>query len=169
MSDLKWLAGYSGQSTDELIGLQGEYRSDSLVVAFEEALDQKCGRCGLDGLTDEERVVLAVEALEREVNNGGYDQFFTNTSGAFAPFVVDALMRIGCPRVAALTEEAIGALSITGAVTVEAIEAATEEDSDERDRRLEECDGKYYEIAGDLSSPLLKFIEANRDNIKLCD
>jgi hypothetical protein len=46
MSDLKWLDEYSGQTTHELIALQREYRTDSLVLAFEQALDQKVDRVG---------------------------------------------------------------------------------------------------------------------------
>ena len=101
MTDLKWLDQYTGQTTDELIALEGEYRTDSLVLAFEQALDQKTARAGTEELTAEERVVLAVEALEREVNNGGYGQFFTNDSNEYTPIIVDALMRIGCGDTAA--------------------------------------------------------------------
>ena len=72
MSELKWLDGYSGQTTEELVALEGEYRTDSLVLAFEQALDQRVEHVGQEGLTEEERIVLAIEALEREVNNGGY-------------------------------------------------------------------------------------------------
>ncbi len=35
-------------------------------------MDQKLVRFGEDKLTSEERIILAIEALEREVNNGGY-------------------------------------------------------------------------------------------------
>ena len=63
-------AGYSGQSADQLLSLEGMYRIDSLVRAFEQAITQKAQRGGVQSLTDEERIVLAVEALEREVNNG---------------------------------------------------------------------------------------------------
>lgn len=169
MEDLKWLDGYSGQSTDELIALQGEYRTDSLVLAFEQALEQKSARVGSDSLTDEERVVLAVEALEREVNNGGYEQFLTNPSNVFVPIVVDALSRIGCPETVVLTQDAIRALGIKDLVTVEAIEGAMDEESEERDEKLNECDAKYYQVAGDLSVPLLNFIKSNTDKIKLRD
>src|SRR5439155_6192926 len=67
----KWLNGYSDQSVEQLLSLEGEYRTDSLVLAFEEAINQKAQREGMQSLTEEERIVLAVEALEREVNNGG--------------------------------------------------------------------------------------------------
>lgn len=71
MPELHWLDGYSGQTIDELIALEGKYRIDSLVLAFEQMVDQKIARDGADNVADEEFVILAVEAMEREVNNGG--------------------------------------------------------------------------------------------------
>jgi hypothetical protein len=110
MPDLPWLDNYSGETTEELLALEGRYRTDSLVVVFEHAIDQKAAREGLQSLSDEERVVLAVEALEREVNNGGYEQFFLNSTREYAPIIVDALTRIGCRRTAAITQKALDAL-----------------------------------------------------------
>jgi Domain of unknown function (DUF4375) len=110
MAALKWLERYSGESTDALISLENEYRLDSIVLAFEQALDQKAARSGIESLTAEEYVVLAVEALEREVNNGGYCQFFFNTSSA--PRIVDTLQRIGCPEAARLTKRAIDIVGV---------------------------------------------------------
>ena len=86
MADLKWLDSYSGQTIEELIEMAGEYRIDSLVVAMEQALQQKAAQAGEQELSDEERIVLAVEALEREVSNGGYIQFFTRAS-EFVPAI----------------------------------------------------------------------------------
>jgi len=57
--------------------------------------------------------VLAVAALEREVNNGGYDQFFTNSSEEFASVIVDRLNRIGCNETASITHDAISALGVS--------------------------------------------------------
>jgi len=57
---------------------------------------------------------LLSEALEREVNNGGYSQFFTDSSGEFAPVMVDCLKRIDCPIVAGITAEALKAIGYTG-------------------------------------------------------
>ncbi|MDH4084355.1 MAG: DMP19 family protein [Nitrospira sp.] len=162
MSEKKWLDGYSGQTTIELISLQGEYQTDSIVLAFEEALDQKAERIGQSRLTADGKVVLAIEALEREVNNGGYGQFFINSSKSYVPIVVDALSRIGCSEVALLTQHVIDALGIDGQVTVEAIDSVMEEDSDKRDEKLGECDEQYYKVAGDLAGPLLEFIKKNK-------
>ncbi|MBI4830104.1 MAG: DUF4375 domain-containing protein [Candidatus Lindowbacteria bacterium] len=165
MSEEKWLDEYSGQTTDELICLQGEYRTDSIVLAFEQAPDQKAGRIGQDRLTSEEKVVLEIEAFEREVNNGGYGQFFINSSKEYTPIVVDALNRIGCADVALLTQQAIDAVGIEGQVTVEEIDRVMEDESDERDEKLGVCDERYCKVAGDLAGPLLEFIKKNKDRI----
>lgn len=167
MQDAKWLESYAGQSTKELASLAGEYRSDSVAAAFAVAIQAKADRLGDSALTPEERVVLAVEALEREVNNGGFLQFFDNASRAFAPSIVDALERIGCSKAAELAREAIDALGLSEPVTVDAIERATEEENEPLEDALSACDERYYETVGDLSGPLLDFIRLNEPRIDL--
>ena len=167
MEELKWLDTYSGQSTWELIALEGEYRTDSIVLAFEQAADQKMERVGYDKLTEEERIILAIEALEREVNNGGYSQFFMNSSKEYASIIVDALHRIACEDAAALTQEAINILGIQRVLTVDAIDGAMSGENGERDRKLNECDSRYFDTAGDLSENLLTFIKKNKAKINL--
>lgn len=167
MSELKWLERYSGQTTEELVALEGEYRTDSLVLAFEQALDQRAENVGKEGLTDEERIVLAIEALEREVNNGGYDQLFINLSKEYTTLFVEALKRIGCTETAELTQQAIDILGIKGPITIDAIDSVMEEENEERDKRLSECDDRYYKVAGDLAGPLLEFIKINSSKITL--
>ena len=89
------------------------YLYDSLVRAFEEGLQRKASQRGERALTQEVRVVLAVRALDREVNNGGYHQFFSNSSCQYALTVVPALESIGCGEAAALTKRALDALNLS--------------------------------------------------------
>jgi hypothetical protein len=70
LHDPQWLDQYGGETVEELIALGDTHRIDSLVLAFEQAMDQKVARVGYE-LACEERIILAVEALAREVNNGG--------------------------------------------------------------------------------------------------
>jgi hypothetical protein len=166
MADLKWLDGYSGETLDDLLALSGEYRIDSLVVAMGQALDQKAAEDGEMSLSDEERVVLAVNALEREVNNGGYSQFFANSSSEFASMIVNSLLSIRCPETASITQDAIDVLGIED-FSPEALEAAIESENDARDERLDECDGLYYGTGEDIAGQLFEFVLANRDAIQL--
>ncbi len=158
-----WLNGYSGQTVEELLALEGKYRIDSLVAAFEQAILQKAERG--DDLTPEERIVLAVEALQREINDGGYDQFFVN-SPASASGIVAALQRIGCVKTASITQTAIDALGATD-LTTESIEAAIYSVQAPREGGFRSCDDAYYENAEPISDKLFDFIKENRAGIKL--
>ncbi len=57
-------------------------------------------------LSDARRTVVVVDVLEREVNNGSFDQFFLNSSGDSAYTAPDALRTLGCSDAAALAERA---------------------------------------------------------------
>jgi hypothetical protein len=166
MPDLPWLDSYSGETADELLSLEGRYRTDSLVLVFEQALEQKATREGLQSLSDEELIVLAVEALEREVNNGGYEQFFLNSTREYASIIVEALARIGCRRTAAITQKALDALRCSP-LTPEAIENTMLEESEDRDQALFVCDNQYFARPEDIEGLLLAFIKANKTKIRL--
>jgi hypothetical protein len=165
IGQLESLEGYSGQSVDQLLLCEGKYRIDSLIMAFEQAISLKAEREGMQSLTDEERVVLAVEALEREVNNGGYDQFFVNSSRDFAPIIVDALQRIGCKKTGITTRRAIKALGISH-ISPDKIEAAMAEDNDLRSAKLAQCDESYYKNTEPIAERLFEFIKANRTAVR---
>ena len=164
MPELKWLDGYTGQTVDELIALEGKYRIDSLVLAFEQALDQKWARDGGEKMSDEEFIVLAIEAMEREVNNGGWGQFFVNT-GQFAPVIVDVLQRIRCPKTAKIAQKAAKIVE-KAPITEEEIENGTWEENEKRQDELNECDKLYFERPENIEESLFAFIKANRTKIE---
>ncbi len=153
----EWLE-YAGQSAADLLAMDGRYRADSLCCAFESALQKKSGTA-VD-LSDSELVVLAVEAIEREVNNGGYHQFFLNSSHVFSLIAVDAFTRIGCPETAALTRKAIEALRLK-TVTPRSVQKEIAKENAERDEVLEACDSAYYKTGEPIADRLLAFVKQN--------
>lgn len=52
------------------------------------------------------QAIYMIWALEAEVNNGGYNQFYFNSSGQFYKHLVDALKLIGANKFADLTKRA---------------------------------------------------------------
>lgn len=158
---------YAGESADDLFALSTTHRADSLVVAFETALGQKAASLGISALTQPEVDVLAIEALEREVNNGGYGQFFLNSSNEFAATVVEALQRIGCPATALVTQRALAALPQGTTLTPESLSAMMEQDDPSRDERLEECNQAYFDAREDIATALLRYLIDQRELIKL--
>lgn len=159
------MEGYSGETTDELIGRADEYRTDSVVLAFEQAIAAKADRVGSQALTWPERVVLAVEALEREVNSGGYVSLFAYEA-EHVPDLVRALTAIGATRAGQITQAAIDALRIDGPLTGAAVQAAVEADEFDADA-LSAHDDAYLADVGDLAEPLLEYIRANRTEVVL--
>ncbi len=123
----------AGKSVDELFAIANG-NEIKFIQSLEMAIQQKSERVGVDDMTEEETIVLAIEALEREVNNGGYSQFFVNSSREFTPIIVHALLRIGCPKTAEITKRAIQAVGFQG-LSPEALNEALETYSKEYARQ----------------------------------
>jgi len=164
MPELEFLTQYTGESAEALLKYEGRYRTDSLLLAFDEALQAKQQRH--EALSSQEMTVLAVGALEREVNSGGYDQFFRHSSNECAPDIVEALERIGCRTNAAIARRAIKALGIQGALTPAALEHVFQTDSDRRDAALSDCDDAHWATKEDVPGSLFRFIKVNRERIR---
>ena len=165
MSDA-WFDAYDGQTTEALLDLEGQYRTDSLVLAFEEAIQKKAES---SPISKEERYVLAVEALEREVNNGGYDQFFLNSSHDFMDVIKEALVAIGCPKTAAITDRAITSLGIKGGLTGAKAEAVILAEDDAVRVGLGACNSDYYDNDEPIADLLFAWIKNNRAMVRVGD
>ncbi|WP_367873361.1 DUF4375 domain-containing protein [Luteolibacter sp. Populi] len=153
-----FLEQYGGQTIDQLIAMQHTHRIDSIVLAIEQAL------AGRDTVSEAELTVLAVEALERSVNNGGYRQFF-DSSSEYVPSIVGALERIGCPNCAAITGDAVEALALPA--DSGAISDFMSHLPDEIEDQLGKCDSRYYGNRESIESGLFAYIEKNRHEIRL--
>ena len=167
MTQLPWHEYSRGETADDLFARANTHRTDSLVVAFETALGEKAATLGLAALSQPEQDVLAIEALEREVNNGGYAQFFINSSNEYAGAIVDALQRIGCPNTAAITERALLALPRGTARTPEALSVAMETENSKGAVQLEDCDTAYYASGEDIAGALLRYLLRRRESVRL--
>ena len=88
-------ASFNKKFNNARSSLEHAYRIDSIVVAIEGALMEK------PSPTATEQIVLAVEAMEREVNNGGFQQFFLKLhkricSGLSGRFATNRCPQSGC-------------------------------------------------------------------------
>ena len=167
MPDLEFLDEYTGQSLDELLAMEQAYRVDSLVFAMAFALSHKLWQCGAAALSPAERIILVVQCLEREVNNGGYDQFFFNPSREYARDIEAALRAIGCPINADIARRAVEALQIEGEPTADAVETALVAGGDELSELLASLDTEYYAFLEPIADRLFAFAKANRATICL--
>lgn len=113
-------------------------------------------------LTCGQRIVLVVEALEGEVNNGGFDQYFFNSSGNFAPEAVAALREIGMGHFADILAEAM-ALFPNGALLRDQAqrEAALEKVDESRLNALDERFFNAYRKEEEISVALERYVNAH--------
>jgi len=159
-----FLDQYNGQSVDELIELQKTHRIDSIVLAFEKGLDSR--KASGDKLSLVELTVLAVEAFEREINNGGFSQFFYNSSVEYSPIIVNCLKSIGCNQLSDLSQKAINLLGVTSLET-DVIEERMDPDDSELEEALAELDDVFYDSEEVPAYALFEYIKNNRECIKL--
>jgi hypothetical protein len=164
LADLGWLDGYSGQTVDELLLFEGTEGVYTILSALEQAVRAKLETSGPLKMTGIERMLLSVMALLREVNNGGYDQYFRNSSRQFAPAIVRDLAGIGCTEVADITQQALDSLNLPK-LTVAAIEAAMAAESTTRDRALERCNIAFYSRT-EVWERLFLYVKAHQNAIR---
>jgi Domain of unknown function (DUF4375) len=109
-----------------------------------------------------QKVFSSIWALESEVNNGGFAQYFVNLSAESAHFVVEALDVIGAPKTAEICKRAIPAAFPEGLpATPEAISAAASEFSDEVLEQLEALDSEFFAYPHDLTDLLFAYVSAH--------
>lgn len=96
-----------GKTVAEVMQHRGSAPDFELDANIGFVLLDKEERKGLAEFTQPERHVYAVEGMVREVNNGGWSQFFGNSSGALADDLVPALKAMGAARSVSIAERAV--------------------------------------------------------------
>ena len=125
----------------------------NLVFARHEAV-------GFMALTEAEQTVYCLDALEREVNNGGFDQFFFNSSGDTAMETVTPLERLGANQTAGLVRRAVG---VFPGGRPSADRDAREPDGGELWSQLTDA---FYEYRDNLTALERAYVQAHRGEFR---
>jgi len=108
-----------------------------------------------------QKVFSAIWAVESEVNNGGFSQYFSNDSAESASFVVQALETVGAPRTANICNRAIVTAFPGGLpTTVEAIRSVADKFSEEILAELEPLDQEFFSYPHNLTDLLFAYVSA---------
>jgi hypothetical protein len=82
--------------------------SDSdFAIAMSNLVYAREATVGFCALTEPEKVVFCLDKLEQEVNNGGFVQYFRNSSGDNSAETPSALRALGASEVASIVEKAL--------------------------------------------------------------
>lgn len=108
--------------------------------------------------------VSAVNALEGEVNNGGFSQYFFNSSGDHCSIALEALEVIGATHCAKALGDAIAIVGVNGASPSRDLRSeAIAELSKDDDERLNELSKVIWTGPEELGVLLVKYMEKHAD------
>ena len=127
-----------------------------------EAVSQKCDTLGFEALSEAERVVYCIWWLEGEVNNGGFHQFFLNSSGNYYSETSAALIKIGAHKTNDILEAA-SRLAFSGAASKDPEERqqALHSQGDKLVDDLDELDRRFYAYEEDLAQLVNRYLDAD--------
>jgi len=117
-----------------------------------------------DKLTEPQKLFYLNQNLEREINNGGFNQYFCNSSGDNAHETILSLKAIGADKTADILQKAIDQFP----------DKKVPKDRDERteivgqieevaDEVWEELDQAFYNYEDDLNTLNIEFVKKNKD------
>jgi hypothetical protein len=134
--------------------------SEEYLFTLVESIQAKEGEIGFGKLTPREQVFFCVWSLEAEVNNGGFDQYFSNSAGDYAPETVVALRAIDAEHTASLVESAMALFGLEGPDSVR----NTRHDELERltDAQREvfsELDKRFFAYEDNLGELLARYMQ----------
>lgn len=115
---------------------------------------------GFEGLAEAEKKYFAVCCLEGEVYNGGFDQFFSNSSGSYFPYAVAGLQELRAERALELLRRAKQVLFDFADVPLDTETRRTlmrMNVSQSRDQRSEELDKLYWKDPDSLAEKLEEY------------
>ncbi len=153
LADLGWIDDYEGQSVDDILAFADSEDPYQLLSCLEQAIQEHWRKN--PGATGVENIIMAVMALLREVNNGGFDQFFRNSSKRWAFFARDALVHIGREDAAKIAGRAIRALGIPNTAMAvgpgvgekfDILDQKMSTSSTRRDEIFQECDVAFCNL-----------------------
>jgi hypothetical protein len=161
----------AGSTDEELFDVLYEFACRRLEQAGGYRPGQQ--RAGLEKLPRGLQLVYLLNALDGEVGNGGFEQFFTNSSGELVPETLAACELIGCRNRAKVLRQAIDIWEPAR----RRLEATNDDRTLEREfwnyckreiqPKLDECDTALYQAweSEPVARLLAKYIRSHRAEI----
>ncbi|WP_299385383.1 DMP19 family protein [uncultured Lacinutrix sp.] len=163
-----FFANANAQSEFDLEKVLKIERRDMIVMEIDSYLNEKSeyGE-NIEKLNSKQRTFLFVENLEREINNGGFNQFYFNSSGDFSQETVNALLEIGAEKTAEIVKKANSEFK-SGTVPKNRTERQNELELIEgkAEENWNKCDSEFYKYQDNLTELLIAFVIKNKSEFK---
>ncbi|MBO5408148.1 MAG: DUF4375 domain-containing protein [Clostridia bacterium] len=142
---------------------------ENFIVEMSQYIAEKCEYGdNMGNLNEEQRVFYITQALEMEVNNGGFSQFFFNSDGCFGNEIVSSFEKIGAMKTAEICKKAISIYGDKVPTDRDEREDVLTPDDEKEEERIEEilneCDDAFFEYEDDLLELNYQFIINNKES-----
>jgi hypothetical protein len=135
---------------------------NKILVDLSESEKTRFGKEEFGQQSFPQKVFSAIWAVESEVNNGGFSQYFLNSSAESASFVAKALETIGAPKTASICNLAINTAFPKGLPpTAESISSLAADFSDEILESLESLDQEFFAYPHNLTELLFAYVSGH--------
>jgi hypothetical protein len=152
-----------GRTVAEVMKHRGKATDQELDANIGFVLLDKEERKGLASFTRAERFVYAIEAMVREVNNGGWNQFFDNSSGALAFDLAPALEAVGSKKNLSIAQRALKIFGKPSSLSEnERRKQLVKVTKDGDISPWEKLEGEFYQNPEDLEAMIIEFIARNQ-------
>lgn len=141
-----------------------EAESDDLVyTTYNKILEKANYGDTLEKLNMHERTFYITQSLECEVNNGGFSQFFCNSSGDLSNEIIDAFKAIGALKTAEICKKALSIFPDEIPVDrMQREDLLSSLNWDNVSDILETCDRAFFDYEDNLQELNLSYIMKNR-------
>ncbi len=157
---------FETKSIDEIWKIEDE---NQFVISMYQYIAEKCEYGdNMEKLNDEQKVFYITQALEAEVNNGGFSQFFFNSDGCFGNELVAVFEKIGAMKTAEICKKAVSIYGDSVPTDRDERETVLTPDDEKEEERIEEilneCDDAFFEYEDDLIALNYQFIVDNKES-----
>lgn len=119
----------------------------------------------LDRLTEPQKNFYFNQNLEREINNGGFNQYFFNSSGDFTHETITSLRTIGANKTADILQQAIDQFpNSTVPKDRSQRQEVLEKIEDKANEVWEQLDQAFYKYEDNLYDLNIEYIKNNRSS-----
>jgi hypothetical protein len=143
-------------------------KMESYLQALDAAVEGRLAEVPRETLSISERVFASVWDLEAEVNNGGFSQYFCNSSGEHALDCPNALRAIGATHAAQIAQAALDVVGMDIPWTDDKMRrAAISKIGPAKDGALDALDTQFHTYPDDLTQLLFDYCVANKSELPL--
>lgn len=152
------------QNNISIDGIPKMSNPTSAIIELDERINELSNYGdNLSKLTEPQKVFWFIENLEREVNNGGFNQFYYNSSGDYAHETFKALRTIGAIKMSEIVNKANSAWP-NQTVPKDRTERQNIQETigEQANTVWELCDNQFYEYPDNITELLLKYVNQNK-------